>query len=574
MYYGDIFGNIVALEVAEYTTEAPTDAPTGMPSGRPTARPTTTPYPTSVPTSNPTRAPVIAVAPSGEGDFNSGSTNEASVGPDDEGIENTSTLVPVLIGVAVGAVLVLALGLFLIAKRLKSDKKETMVIEEAEDPPDLEGSAGDDGSALSVERIGGATVYSAQATRKRKKKRTPPPPATPQTLASIEEDREEISPASASTLEAASPASAAVILIGEEASNEGTTAAGNRSGQGIAKNLNDTFSYVVEVQTDDDASDVNLPEENDNDEMSTDQSVEVESNEHGLVGTANGGSHLELSVGNNSNFQPIDALNAGRSLLDSASQSSASSVENDDKDTTEDKKPSEEEKKEDENTVSPLPSQYSASDTLSPGASSTNSSLYLDEDSSIKTKDTLSQPPRLPPVSPKILNSLSGDADVPEDERVSLRHALGQPKLLHGADTKNDRSDGLAAPGSHYMTQSTAPASNSKFGQSVRRKRDVPRFLSGKARRTPAGYQGYESSDSDASNENRRDRNVKPTFKRATRNNGKVGEQQPEPKSDDSWSDFLQELEEAENQFFGPNYKASGLLQSDSDSDVPPPPSA
>ena len=576
LYYGDIFGNIVALEVADYATDPPTGTPTGLPSESPTVSPTATPYPTSLLTPSPTRTPIVAVFPTRDEISNSGAVNEAAVDADNND-ETASNLVPILIGAAVGAVCAVVLVLFMIVRGRNGSKKDAMVIEEADDHPDLEGATGDDGSVLSVERIGGATVYSAQATRKRKKKRTPPPPATPQTLASIDEDREEGSPACSASAEV------------------------DRSGQGVVRNLNDKFSYAVEVQTDGGESEVLEPEssQGDDDEVesnyvdeSTNQTGEAKVSEHGLVGTANGGSHLELSVGNNTDFRPLNALAAAQPLMDlndSSSHSSASSVRTDEKDMEEN--PSEEEKKEDESVPSPQPSHYSAAESLSP-VSSTSSSVYLD-DGSVQTKESVSQPPRLPPVSPKTPNSLSGDADVPEDERVSLKLSLAQPKLAHRATNEIERSvgDSLAAPGSHYMTQGALGGKNgsgkkdrpwavepespgSKFGKSVRPKggRTMPRFLSSKGRGKPTGYQGYESSDSDASWDNRRDKNGKPTFKRASRSNSKVEEQQhqAEPKRDDSWTEFLQELEEAEKQFFGPSHKSSssGLSQSDDDSDI------
>jgi hypothetical protein len=645
VYYGDIYGTIVALNVANFATTAPTSFPTGTPSTAPTSEPTKTHVPTAAAFS-PTDSPVSdffrpTVAP----------TNLAETIFQSSSADKTEKMLVVAIGAATLVLVALVVALILRSRRLDGRQKKKSSI-------DLDGGdiERDGGSSVSSEVLAGATACSSKTKKKKRNKHIPSTPPTPLTL--IEEDQEEITAA-----ESPSPASTAVMLIGDETNQRRdhhsdeemmrtrTPPSSNRTQFIAARNLNDTFSYVVEVQTEEEDEELThiferrtrcrpklQSEESDdveNDrvitpvqsfEQTTDDYDEAgnEQNssprpaaladdlseasggepEHGLAGTANGGTHLELSVGNNQDFMPLDTASPSRfespvyDLNDTSSHSRMSAATCDseaisasdpisaspqipmkEECTDFDRKvtsqmPIEEEKKDDDSrmgeALTPKSSTCNSpmSQSISPGASSMASSVYLDEDNE-KSQGSPATQASVPYYSPlSISGAPPAGGQLSEDNKQV--EALPQPGLVHNNSVVSQESS-LKAPGSHYIMdrafrdkfplyqKAQAPSSegsdsepeNSKYGQSVRRK-SAKTFPSARS-----GYREFEGSDSDSSQDVHKDTSSKPSFRRVSRNSRKEEKKQ---KTDDSWSQFLQELEEAEQQFFSPAGNAKQIL--------------
>lgn len=177
LYFGNVDGTIVALEVGTFATTAPVTAPpTSVPTDTEPLAPDSTPAPTSSPTDRPTDGGVF-VTPNDSSNVN---TNvKAPSGPSD-------TTTTALLAVS-GLVAVLALGIlayvFVSVKRRRQRKNSTLPVasQRADNSKTRDGGAD---TGISVE----APLETVRGNSKRKKKKgSPSPPISPSRLAAIEE---------------------------------------------------------------------------------------------------------------------------------------------------------------------------------------------------------------------------------------------------------------------------------------------------------------------------------------------------------------------------------------------------
>ena len=693
LYYGDIFGKIVALQVASFETSAPTVSPTATPSTMPSAAPSFSAMPSSHPTSYPTRietsdpsggptsmpvpfvssAPTDRTVPTTEGPtsddlpsaFDARFVNAAQ----DDVSESSSSLLAIILGAGCGFLFLAATAFFVVGRRRRQDEKkrgDIVIVQEVpfydlEDPEELGGDENsDDGnSLLAIEVIGGSTVYSPKK-KKRKSKRKKKKPLTPSTLESIEEAPEAFD-------ESHTPDNYPVVLVGEDGDDYSDV--GSQEGDdGSVQNLNDKFSqfagvhsYFAEIQTQPDSSPPQSPDRSaplsqgavgvanggthlessagdnqdsnpvsaqaalqdlpsDLDSVGSQQGddgsvqklndkfsyfagvhtyfAEIQTQpepsppqspdrsaplSQGSVGAANGGTHLELSVGNNQDFNPVSAQAAlPRQDLPSDSDSDYTETDTSSNDDTE------EEKKADDETVrassgrpphspqsnpplSPSSAALRAPVSQSSPASSTDSDMYLDETNSLTSS--------LSPSSTHIFGRSEAE-DVPDDEvRPPGAHLMLQPSLNHkNRSDDSTASDEFAAPGGRYIKgiPDTVPVSSSKYGQSVRQKkeRSFPTTSSVHSHSTPKGYSEWQNSDS--SEDGRK--TSTPTFKRRSKLEEQLAKEATpdEDMPKDEWDAFMKDLEATEKQFYTPEKAAppSNLLSyydSDSESESIPP---
>mmetsp|Transcript_14264 Transcript_14264/g.34401 ORF Transcript_14264/g.34401 Transcript_14264/m.34401 type:complete len:1244 (+) Transcript_14264:483-4214(+) len=164
LYYGDIFGRISSLQVAEFLTRAPTFAPTGLTTLSPT--PSSTESLVSIPVLQPTPGqgndndndndnetidiPANEEETTIENDEEQGGDNltgsDASLESQEQSQDNDSSNDLVLyVGIVVGALLLLVVPIAafaLVKRRRKQKSKEVVEVVDESDPLDLESSPG------------------------------------------------------------------------------------------------------------------------------------------------------------------------------------------------------------------------------------------------------------------------------------------------------------------------------------------------------------------------------------------------------------------------------------------------
>jgi hypothetical protein len=641
LYYGDIFGKIVALEVASFETIAPTVAPSVTPSTTPStapsfsAMPSSYPssYPTRIETSDPTGGPTSMPVPFASVPFTSSApstdptvqTTGSPIGDDmpsvfglkaaqDDSSGSSSSLLAIILGVGCGFLFMAATVFFVVGRRRRQDEKkqgDIVIVEEVsfhdlEDPEEQNGdeSSDDGNSVLAIEVVGGSTIYSPKKRKPKRKKKKPVTPSTPSTLASIEEVPEALDESIEEVPEALDESHTSddytVVLLGEDGDDYSDV--GSQQGHdGTFQKLNDKFSYFAEVHS-------YFAEVQTQPEQSPPQSPDRSAPlSQGSVDAAIGGTHLELSAGNKQDLRPVPAQ-APLPRLDLSCDSDSDHTESDhtesdwtESDQTESDKSSrcdeEEEKKADDAVVRASsgrpPQSLRSNPPLSPSsavlraplhsqsspASSTGSDMYLDA--------TKSAAVPLSPLSPDIFGK-SEAAEVPDDEvRPPGAHLMLQPLLNHKYEHKSrsdnsTASDEFAAPRGHHVKgiPDTVPASSSKYGQSVRQKKQAsfPKAPSVRSHSTPKGYSEWQNSDSDLSEDGYKI--TTPTFKRRSKRGEQLAKEATPDAPKDEWDAFMEDLEATEKQFYAPKKEpppSSDLLShydsgSDSESIPPLPP--
>jgi hypothetical protein len=594
LYYGDVFGRIIALEVADYETASPTSTPSDVPSLTPSVIPSASSVPSLAPSESPSLAPTVVAseAPSAvpsetttHSPTVSGMPSSLPTGPTppvapifDEFDElsglgggqpeedEDSDILPLIIGSAFAGVFAVGIAVFAISKTKSKKRREeerqdigVLIVDDA--PNDLESGSetkATTNDTVEMEVVGGSPVFSPKSmkpkkkSKKKKKKRSlrNQSPATPQTLECIEESPDDFSQ------------SDSVALIDED--DDGSA----------AKDLNNQFQYVAEIGNDSQHGD-----------------SDAESLEFGTAGKAANGSHIELAVGNN-RLKPL------LSQDDSDEASWAMSVDSKDAGIKEPKatkspnkgtasgrgvpprsvdvRKKEEEKKDDSSNpaqFSPLRKEPAANQSeanMSPmtptSEKSSESSVFLEDSDSFDSTGgkAQTQGQELSPLSPHIL-SKSLDESAPEDEAMGVNGArLIAPSLSHKYNSRGKQEDmpddEVSAPGSHYMSSKpalTSPrgGSGKLYGQSVRSKRDLSSFKSSPNKK-PSSVQPESSSPK------------KPTFKRRSKRDERPAPPKEEPKEEpaDMWSSFLKDLSDAEEKFFSPSHAQSSSLLADGDS--------
>ena len=262
LYYVDVSGRMLAIEVAAFETDAPTGTPSSAPSFSPSSFPSMSSSPTVVSSESPT---VFTASPSPPPTMSQGMVPSISIsippttispifldtnaarnqgGGDDDSVKDK---LPVILGVICGSLLVVAMILFIVGRKRKKDEEtqEIVVIEDIAD--DLEGDnesmgdgdGDDDDSAVAIEVVGGSAVYSPKKRKpKKKKQQEVSPSGGARSLAAIEEVPEVNDDNT-------------VVVTGDE----------DDDGDSV-KNLNDKFAYVVEAQTEAESTPPNSPSRN------------------------------------------------------------------------------------------------------------------------------------------------------------------------------------------------------------------------------------------------------------------------------------------------------------------------
>jgi hypothetical protein len=502
-------------------------------------------------------------------------------------------LLAIGVGAGCGFLFLAAAAFFVVARRRRKDEKiqdDIVIVEEVsfhdlEDPEEQSGDdSSDDGQSLmAIEVISGSTVYSPKKRKPKRKKRKSVTPSTPSTLESIEEGPEAFDERSNT-----SDDFTVVRVLGEdgEDGDDYSVVSSQQSDDSSVQNLNDKFSYFAQIHS-------YFAEAQTQPERSPPQSPDRSAPlAQGSVGAANGGTHLELSVGNNQDLKTVSAQTA-LPHRDLPYDSNSDQTESDESSSNEEE---EEDTKADDEVVrapsesppqSPQPNpplspssaviRAPAHSHLSP-ASSTASDMYLDE--------TNSPAPTLSPLSPHIFGKRESE-EVPEDElRSPGAHLMMPPSLNLKPKSRSDdstASDEFAAPGGHYIKKripDTVSAIYSKYGQSVRQKKQ-PSFpkapaVRSRSRSTPKGYSEWQNSDSDSSEDVRKP--TTPTFKRRGKREEQLAKEATpdEDMPKDEWDAFMKDLEATEKHFYSPDKAPppSNLLtyyDSESDSESIPP---
>lgn len=454
VYYGDISGRIVALEVANFETQAPTATISATPTVSPTTAPTLTYSPTTVtgkPTISPSIAPVDVEAPAT-------SPSSALIGDEGE-IDETklddSNVLAIIVGVVVVGLLLLVIIPLMVRRRRNGGGKKGWFDDDSSDDSDLEAppppeirECSDDGSNV----LGGVEVIRVRSS---------PDEEIPQKLAPLEEETP-LKPASKKALSPDTPQTADIYI--EDGNDEGSVHSNTsvvllddedaKNDERVAEDLMKKFELIAEAQT--------FEEKSDDDalviaEAQTFEASNVTTVEKGAVGQSKDGTHLELAVGNNElNPAPADIP-----ISETETSRPSTPVVSQDISAQEEKK---------EGDKSPTPAmQISSNANASP--QSTSSSLYLSDEAPVDgSNENAVQPTSSPDLSPNVFDDLL-DSDVPEDEAMALGTttrerfiSMQQPKLSHEYNTRNTSKDAdapddeVAAPGAHYMATASPPS--------------------------------------------------------------------------------------------------------------------
>eukprot|EP00536_Pseudo-nitzschia_multiseries_P005699 jgi/Psemu1/285971/fgenesh1_pg.110_\ len=169
----------------------------------------------------------------------------------------------------------------------------------------------------------------------------------------------------------------------------------------------------------------------------------------------------------------------------------------------------------------------------------------------------------------EIVNEGQGFLNQPD---LSNRHA-GQKDKFHFLNDEEHPDDEMAlAPGMQYMPSVPEETPGSKYGRSVRSKRDSNSFTSTNAVRNEYTHTPLaQMYDQLAAIGHQKREEKRPAFKRRSkrmeRENPAPHPQQNEEQSGDTWGSFLNELAEAEKHFFAPSTTRTKSLLNDGDSD-------
>ena len=306
IYFGDIFGRIVSLEIAAFATDAPTISPTGD------ATPTPTNSPSTV--SNPDQDPAVTI-PVDTGDEDDGDSPPTSDMVDNgadsvnaqaqanqEESKNTGLYIGAVIGGLCALLVPFVVYSLMRGGRNKPRKGEEMMVEIIDDCPegdsseddtednDIEYETKESGSnGIEIEYLGSKAIHGASTPRRKKKKKRkknhllPQTPQTTLTLEAIEELPEELSPGGTPDTEDDS----AIVWSDNEDIEKGFEAV----------DLGRKFEQVAD-------SEESGEDSSDSSESSTDEDHHIAT---GDVVVANGSNHLELAIGNinNSNLTPL-----------------------------------------------------------------------------------------------------------------------------------------------------------------------------------------------------------------------------------------------------------------------------
>ena len=301
IYFGDIFGRIMSLEIATFDTEAPTISPTGVSTASPTKSPSSLSDPS-------------VTIPAGDGEQDHGDSssiynvdNEANgvnaqeqVTQEDSESKNTG----LYIGAAIGGLCVLLVP-FVVYSLMrggkdKSGKGEEMLVEVIDDCSSEDPEDGDltyetqepDSDGIEIEHIGTKAIHSTSSPprkskrKKRRKKKGDMLPETPQTaltLESIEEGPGESLPSC--TPDKDEVDDAAIVWSDDEDVEKAIEAV----------DLGRKFEKIA------DSEHSNSEDSSDGSDSSDISSGEEKTITTGNAGVANGSNHLELAVGNNTN---------------------------------------------------------------------------------------------------------------------------------------------------------------------------------------------------------------------------------------------------------------------------------
>lgn len=613
IYYGDIFGQISAWQVATFETKAPTGAPSPTPTGTPTAAPTSSPAPTvGHPTQQPTIVPTAAfVAPSGQTIFDTTGNALESGGGNDSGNDGTS--MGVIIGAALAGLLVVTLVAFFVARSLLKPKKKkktksTARVTSGDVENDLEDSGDDVGSeasdqmddvtvtsgadAVEVEVTPGSNMLQtppAKTGRKKRKHKARTPP-TPNTLASIEEvEDEEIIAGQDPKANLNDKFNAASRNDGEGSLQKGVAVApSNLKPLADDALADDALEDDDSVDSEDSGSDPPPPPPPPptSTKTSAEQSLEnteaeEEKKENEVSGPATPRTlSPQPSFGMESDATP---LSSARSFLDaftaaftgappttseessalpparsatvpisppSGHLTSTGSMSPGTATTTSQGSRALTPIRSAFVPASPLSEQWSPTGRMSPGVMSTDSSLYTDENKTITSVD------RASPMS-AVFGGTSEEGSLPDDEAES---SAAIPSLNH-TDISRDREGGIQVPGAQYLSKNYAL--RPKFKPSTVAK--APKVKSARTKRNLNGFSGtYLSAAEDAPGSDDEGRITStatpalqsstkgPSFKRRTKK-----EEKPQEAStgiEDTWNSFLKDLAAAEQQFFSPTH--------------------
>jgi len=281
IYYGDIYGRIHSLDVANFETESPTMIPTSVPTANPSAQPTLTLVPTRAeqPTqmpqeeqetpspTNDTGTSVEVILIDGDIDHqsseekrdgyndsegfaegNEGNSTVAAASLDQQASSNDSDKIAVYVGAAIAGLCVLMIPIVLFSilrRRKKASSGSEMVVEIIDDCSscDLESQSDldyfnsietnnscdpNDGDGIEVEIIQHGTTRGNQTKKKKVKRKKGSLPDTPNTVNSLESIEE-------------TPEGPSTIVVVEDEFNVADPSV-------EAVNLRQTFDKVVDSQ--------------------------------------------------------------------------------------------------------------------------------------------------------------------------------------------------------------------------------------------------------------------------------------------------------------------------------------
>lgn len=307
IYYGDVFGRIVSLEVATFETAAPTISPTSLASSNPTQQPQSS-APTATPSTMPLKPvseggaapiPTTPTPPDDTEDSTDTQTSSAnSQEPEDQTERSSSYAVYIGAGVGAFCALLVPIVMFSLIRRNKQNQKnrDGIVVEVVEDcESDCESddretyglnestdTSSTDGTGIEVEFVGSRSVpktppRQSSHSKKKKRKKRKQLPHTSQSVGTLE----------------------SIDELPEGVTRTGTPQKTKSSYQytdeeddtGVKVNLSQKFDLSAES-------------ERNNGIIEPDESGRVTPVARGGVGRASGSNHLELSVGNN-NLAPV-----------------------------------------------------------------------------------------------------------------------------------------------------------------------------------------------------------------------------------------------------------------------------
>lgn len=305
VYYGDVFGRIMSLEIASFETGAPTTTPSGLVTGGPTQQATVANVGTNTPSVNDgADEPSLQVGGDDGGplptvfDGAGNDTDSVNAQQQTQEKEDEDSSLGIYIGAALGG-----LGLFIVPivvfwlmrsgrnKSLKEDDVLVEIIDDFDEDSNLDSrydEVSTDGSTdcgIEIEYMGSKAIAVTPPRRKKKKRKKSPQAQTPQTALSLDSIQE----------------------MEEEAASLDV--------QGIdieAENLTRRFDMAASASNSSSSSS----------QFSEDERNVYSSVKTGGVVMAAGTNHLELAVGQNynSNSSPLYPVRRGSNGSDDNSE--------------------------------------------------------------------------------------------------------------------------------------------------------------------------------------------------------------------------------------------------------------